>query len=185
MSSRSPRISQSLVEFLTGALSARRCGRRPSNDRHARDHLPEVVLARTPNIHGMSETKYRMTFALLGLAFAAVVAGAVVFAPDGRPTRLPDAIESISPASNEIVLPQAALRIDMLSNYEIDIYVDGILIPAGEITLVAETGLHTWQPSEGRVISQWRPGRHTVQVNWTSNAAIPDVGDYRWAFDIR
>lgn len=130
----------------------------------------------------MNENKYRITFLLLGLALAAVVVFAVLWSPSGREIQLPAAVESIEPVDDAIVQRQTDLVVNMAVGYEIDLVVDGELIPRDEMMITEATGVHVWRPGPGRTLEEWSPGVHTVQVDYVRLTGTADVGTVRWVF---
>lgn len=130
----------------------------------------------------MNENKYRITFAILGLLLGAVVVFAVLGSPSGREIELPTAVESIEPANDATVLRQTDLVVNMAVGYEIDLVVDGELIPRDEMTITEATGVHVWRPGPGRTFEEWSPGIHTIQVDYTRLTGTADVGTVRWVF---
>lgn len=130
----------------------------------------------------MNQNRYRLTFALLGLALAAVVVFAVLVSPTGRVTPLPPAIDSIEPQNDAVVLRQTDLVIDMAVGYRIELVVDGELIPESELDITEATGVHVWRPGPGRTFTEWVPGIHTIQVDYERLTGSADVGTVRWVF---
>lgn len=133
----------------------------------------------------MSPNRYRLTFALLGLALAGVVVGAVILAPSGRVVELPEAIESIAPEDGATVLHQTQLEIDMKVGYAIEVFVDGIGIPIGELDFTEATGKYVLQPVPGSTIEEWQPGVHSIFIRWDRTAGLPDPGEWRWTFRVQ
>ena len=129
--------------------------------------------------------RYRLTFTLLGLALAAVVLGAIILAPSGRPTAVPEVLESYSPEDQSTVLRQTQVQIDLPVDYEIVLVVDGVTIPNAEIDRVPETGRFTWRPDETTIIPAWTPGIHTVWVRWDRVTGLPDPGEWTWIFRVQ
>lgn len=129
--------------------------------------------------------RYRITYALLGLALAAVAIGTVVFAPSGRPTEVPANVESYSPADGATVLRQIQVEIDLPTDYEITMVIDGITIPGAEIKAVPETGKFTWRPGDTTTIPEWSVGIHTVWVRWDRRSGLPDPGEWSWSFRVQ
>jgi hypothetical protein len=129
--------------------------------------------------------RYRLTFTLLGLALAAVVIGAIILAPSGRPATVPDVLESYSPEDQSTVLRQTQIQIDLPVDYAIDLVVDGVAIPDAEINTVPETGRFTWRPDETTIIPEWTPGFHTVWVRWDRVTGLPDPGEWTWTFRVQ
>ncbi|MDJ0923064.1 MAG: hypothetical protein QNJ77_00770 [Acidimicrobiia bacterium] len=129
--------------------------------------------------------RYRLTFTLLGLALAAVVIGAVVFAPSGRPDQVPEVVESYSPSNESTVLRQTEVQIDLPVDYGITLVIDGVAIPENEIIATPETGRFVWRPSDTTIIPEWSPGIHTVWVRWDRIAGLPDPGEWSWVFRVQ
>jgi hypothetical protein len=129
--------------------------------------------------------RYRITYTLLGLALAVVAIGAVVFAPSGSLTDVPEALESYSPANEATVLRQIQVEIDLPVNYEIVLVVDGVTIPGSEIDVIEETGKFTWRPSDTTIIPEWSVGLHTVWVRWDRSSGLPDPGEWIWTFRVQ
>ncbi len=129
--------------------------------------------------------RYRITYTLLGLALAIVAIGAVVFAPSGGLTEVPESLESYSPADGATVLRQIEIEIDLPINYAIVLVVDGVTIPADEINATEQTGRFTWRPSETTIIPEWSVGFHTVWVRWDRDPGLPDPGEWIWTFRVQ
>lgn len=129
--------------------------------------------------------RYRITYTLLGLALAAVAIGTVVFAPSGRPTDVPAVVESYSPTNESTVLRQIQVEIDLPVDYDIVMVVDGVTIPATEISEVPETGKFTWRPGDTTIIPEWSVGIHTVWVRWDRSRGLPDPGEWSWSFRVQ
>ena len=134
---------------------------------------------------GVSATRYRVLFLLLGMALALVVVFAVVLAPGGNGFELPPAIESVSPGNGETVLRQIDLTIDMQVGYTIDVFVDGVHIPSDEIRFSEATGRHTWVPGPTKTFPEWASGLHSVQVSYIRLGGRADAGDVRWTFRVQ
>ena len=129
--------------------------------------------------------RYRITYTLLGLALALVAIGAVIFAPTGQLTEIPETLESYSPADGATVLHQIQVEIDLPVNYEIVLVVDGVAIPSSEIASIEQTGNFTWRPTDETIIPEWTAGIHTVWVRWDRTAGLPDPGDWIWSFRVQ
>jgi hypothetical protein len=132
----------------------------------------------------VSSNGYRLVFALLGLALAAVVIWVVAVAPKGRDVALPAAVERVSPADGDTVLRQIGLVIDMQPGYAIELYVDGTLIPSGEIRSTA-TGRFEWSPGPDATFPEWTPGVHAVHLTWDRATDLPDPGELSWTFRVQ
>jgi hypothetical protein len=133
----------------------------------------------------VSSNGYRLVFALLGLALAAVVIWVVAVAPSGRDVPLPAAVERISPADGDTVLRQIGLVIDMQPGYAIELYVDGTRIPPGEIRSIAPTGRFEWSPGPEATFPEWTPGVHAVHLTWDRVNDLPDPGELSWTFRVQ
>lgn len=129
--------------------------------------------------------KYRLIYGGLTLALIAVAAIAFMFgSPEGDDIGLPDPIEAISPVPQETVLRQARIEVDMEIGYEIEIWVDDVLLPSQEIVFVDGTGVYSWGPGLDRLFVEWDRGEHRVKVRWRSVVGLPDVGEYEWTFRV-
>ena len=127
--------------------------------------------------------RYRSVFLGLGLALVAVVALGLVFGSPERPGRgRPSQIESVSPEPGETVIRQTRIEVDLPGGYAIDLSVDGFRIPTEELFFVEGTGVFSWQPGAGQVITELSPGRHEVLVRWRTLSGLPDEGEYSWTF---
>lgn len=133
----------------------------------------------------MSTTTYRTILLLLGLAFIAVVVGAVLFAPQGVPTRLDDAVETIAPGDGDLVFGDTTVVVDMDAAYRAHFVIDDIAIPDDQVTWTEPTGLHIFEPGPGKAIEGWTPGFHTVVISWDRTTGLPDPGSTRWSFRVQ
>ena len=133
----------------------------------------------------MSATRYRVIFLALGIALALVVVFAVVWAPGGQGFELPDAVESITPFDGETVLRQIDLRIDMAVGYDIELFVDGVKIPDGEITVTEATGRRVWAPGPSKTFTEWTLGTHSVGITYERISGRVDVGTLSWVFRVQ
>ena len=80
------------------------------------------------------------------------------------------------------MLRQTALEIDMEFGYEIELVIDGVPIPADQLTGSPEIGLFRWAPSSDTFVPEWSPGEHTIELSWDSTGPIPDPGTLVWTF---
>jgi hypothetical protein len=133
----------------------------------------------------MKDTTYRLVYAGLGLALAAVIGLAVVFSPNGTGSPLPDAVERIFPLPNDAVIRQTSLEIDMQVGYEIVLFVDGFRISPIEIGVQTGTNRYQWQPAPGRFLESWAPGPHEIRIEWERVTGLPDPGSYSWTFRVQ
>ena len=133
----------------------------------------------------VSQTRYRILFMVLGLALALVVVFAVVWAPGGREFELPEAVESIAPGNGDTVLRQIDLVIDMQVGYDIELFVDGRLIPPSEISHTEATGRYVWAPGPGQTFEEWSLGTHSVGITYERLSGRVDVGNLSWVFRVQ
>lgn len=126
-----------------------------------------------------------MIFLLLGVAFALVVVFAVIWAPGGREFRLPVAVESISPGNGETVLRQIELRVDMQFGYAIELFIDGVQIPADEISFTEATGRYVWVPGPAKALTEWSLGTHSIGITYERTSGRIDVGQVSWIFRVQ
>lgn len=124
------------------------------------------------------QSRFRIALAIAGVAFAALIVGVVVFLPPSREAPLPEFIDRVSPTGTIPVGDTRPVVVDIEPGYEIELFVDQLQVPTGEIE-ATPTG-YTWLPAEGRRRSSWNAGIHTVAVRWDGPAG---QGEYRWSFD--
>ena len=129
--------------------------------------------------------RYRITYTLLGLALAAVAIGAIVFAPSGTPSEVPEVLESYSPLDGANLLRQIDIEIDLPVGYEIVLVVDGVTVPESEISATSQTGQFSWRPGPTTVLPDWTVGLHTVWVRWDRINGLPDPGEWIWSFRVQ
>lgn len=130
--------------------------------------------------------RYRLVYAALGAALAALVAVVVASAPTGEDAALPEPLESIFPEAGDTVVRQTAIEVRLPVGYTLDLYVDGRRVPPGEIASTAATGAWVWQPGPGRSVEVWEGGEHTARAVWTrERGGRPDPGEYEWTFRVQ
>ena len=133
----------------------------------------------------MSQTRYRIVLSILGLLFGLLVVGAVILAPSGDVTDLPEALERFSPADGAIVQRQTALEVDLRAGYSLELVIDGLLIPGEDIDYTEATGKYVFRPGPDKVIAEWLPGFHIVEISFDRITGLPDPGMIRWSFRIQ
>ena len=132
----------------------------------------------------MSDAKYRLLFAALGLAFLGVVAIGFLFgSPESDQPPLPAVLEEISPIPSAQVPLQTPISVDVPVGYRIEFIVDNFRIPESEVRFVEGTGVFEFSPSQSSLID-WGPGPHTITVTWRRIGGLPDVGSYTWTFRV-
>lgn len=130
----------------------------------------------------VSPTRYRVILSILGLLLAGLVIGAVILAPSGDVTSLPSGLVDFSPSDGAIVQRQTALTIELEPGYSLVLEVDGILVPEENMEITAATGKHVFRPEAGKVITEWVPGFHIVEIEFDRTRGLPDPGALRWSF---
>lgn len=129
---------------------------------------------------------YRWIYFGLASLAVGVVAITALIATDGDVTMLPEPVEAVFPLPGDAVVMQTFVEIDMAVGYEVDIYVDGFLVPENEVTFIEGTGVHRWSPSPTSLyLASWTPGEHTVRVVWDTVAGLPDRGEFAWTFRVQ
>ena len=130
----------------------------------------------------MTATRYRVILSILGLLLGALVVGAVILAPSGDVTQLPDPVERYSPADGAIVQRQTAVEIYLAPGYELTLEVDGLPIPLSEMDVTEQTGRYIFRPEPWKSIPEWLPGFHVVEIAFDRTSGLPDPGKLRWSF---
>ncbi len=133
----------------------------------------------------MNTTGYRVTYALLGIALAAIIGGSIFLIPAGNPEQLPDAVERYAPGDGDLAINPVKVMIDLKPNYEARFVIDGVPIPQDQVNSIFETGRHEFEPGEGKVIERWTPGEHTVVVSWLGGTRSTDAGSLVWTFRVQ
>jgi hypothetical protein len=130
----------------------------------------------------VTATRYRVILSILGLLLALLAVGAVILAPSGDVTQLPEAVDRYSPADGAIVQRQTALEIHLAPGYELTLEVDGVLIPPTEMDVTEQTGRYVFRPEPWKSIPEWVPGFHVVEITFDRTSGLPDPGSLRWSF---
>ena len=133
----------------------------------------------------MTTTGYRIVYAILGVLFAAVVAGSIFLIPSGEGDGLPDAVESFSPGEGDLAIQPVRVVLDLLPGYEATFVIDGLPIPQDQIDAIPETGRYQFDPGPGKVIERWTPGDHTVVATYVGGANDTDLGTVVWTFRVQ
>lgn len=136
-------------------------------------------------MRAVDQTKYRLIYTGLILAFIAVVALGLAFgSPPARDVGLPEPLEAVSPVPGETVIRQSRVEVDLPAGYQVEIFVDGVRVPDQEIVHVEATGVFSWEPGPGKLFPRWTPGEHTVRVTWDTASGVPDPGEFEWSFRV-
>lgn len=132
----------------------------------------------------MDAASYRRIMIGLLVALVSIVAIVIVLNPSGDEPVLPEPLEEVFPLPGDTVVQQTVVSIDLPVGYDIELEIDGILIPAAEIGSVPATGRWSWGPGPARLWASWTPGEHTVTVRWDRTSGRPDPGAFTWTFRV-
>ena len=133
----------------------------------------------------MSRTTYRVILLLLGLAFMAVVVGAVLFAPNGSGGGYPATLERVDPVDGSLVFGQPRIVVDLEPGFRAALIVDDTPIPDEQVIWTEATGLHVFEPGPGKAVESWDPGFHVVTAQWDRVSGLPDPGMFTWSFRVQ
>jgi hypothetical protein len=133
----------------------------------------------------MSRTAYRVILLLLGLAFIAVVVGAVLFAPSGSGGGLEPPVERVEPADGSLMFGEPRVILDLEVGYLAHLTIDDIAIPDEQVIWTEATGLHVFEPGAGKAIEDWTPGFHVISAVWDRVSGLPGPGSFVWSFRIQ
>lgn len=133
----------------------------------------------------MTTTRYRIILLLLGIGFTAVVLGAVLLAPEGSPSVLPDAVNRIDPGDGELRFGRPSVVLDLEPGYRASLVIDGVGVPDEQVVWTESTGLHVFNPGPGKAIESWSPGFHLVEAAWDGPSGRPDPGNLTWTFRVQ
>jgi hypothetical protein len=132
----------------------------------------------------MTTTGYRIVYAMLGVALAVVIGGAILLVPGGEPQELPQAVEKYAPQDGDLVTQPIKVVLDLTANYAASFVIDGILIPEEDVDSIVATGRHQFEPAPGKAIERWTPGEHTVVATWMGGPGSLDSGTVVWTFRV-
>ena len=121
------------------------------------------------------------------LTAAALAVGVVVFisgfmsASTGRPEGLPPAIVSFSPGPGDRVVRQVAINVELQPIYTGTLVIDGQeVVPKYS---KSQLNILTFQAGEGTEITEFRPGIHSVRLEfWRQTATRDSAQTYFWEF---
>jgi hypothetical protein len=122
-------------------------------------------------------------------------------------TKLPDAIESISPVPDAVQVPaQTEVVVDMEAGYEGTLQIDGVEFETVDISQLVDGNVETgaqvdvptgvvvydpgnatlrFTPAEGTAIERFGPGNHDVRVTyWPIETGPGRARDYIWTFHV-
>jgi len=128
---------------------------------------------------------YRQFIASSIVLLITLVAFVWLLNPSGEAVSLPSPIESVFPLPGDTVVLQTAIEVDLPIGYELELEVDGVIIPRVEIGHTAATGRFIWQPGPAKLFEAWEGGDHSITIRWNRTAGGgPDQGTYSWRFRV-
>ena len=131
----------------------------------------------------MNKNTYRFILFMLAILLILIISLGINFSSSrDTVTKLPDVLESLSPMPGAQIPKQTVLEIDLPVGYTIELFIDGYRISSNEIEFIEGTGVYRWKPGPGRSFESWRPGKHTVRINWDTTVGLPDIGEFIWVF---
>lgn len=150
--------------------------------------------------------RWQVVLATLGLAagLAMIVVGFDSGLTGREASRLPDAIEAISPADGQRVLRQSQVIVDFTEGWEATLEIDGVVLPVTRLdeltgdgatprpgaqvelppTAVYDPGNFTisFLPQDGAPIAEFTQGEHTAIVRYWRTDGSTKVRSYTWTF---
>lgn len=135
----------------------------------------------------------RVVRAVVIAAIALIVANLIIVAivetrtgTESQTNVLPQDVTSISPVPGSTVRPQDTISVDLRDGLIGDLYIDGRVIPVDQTTQVPALGVISFRPGPGKEITQFSPGRHSVEIRWRALRAPVDMvdGSYSWEFGV-
>lgn len=143
----------------------------------------------------MRSSSYRFIYLGLGAALIAIVLLGIAFgSPDSGGGERPEVLEQIYPEPGSRVTGLDPLEVDVPPEYVVSFWIDfrgtgsseanWVRVPESEITVVAATGVHSWQPGPDRTFERWPVGNQRVRVEWDTTVGLADAGRYDWSFRV-
>ena len=143
----------------------------------------------------MTKQQYRLIYGLLGTALFIVILLGIAFGSPGESgPGLPDAIESVYPATNTQETQFAKMEVDVPIGYAAVLWIDfrgnsdgspnWFRVPDSEITHVVATGVYEWRPGPYKLLESWIPGNQRLKVTYETTTGLPDTGEYEWNFRV-
>ena len=154
----------------------------------------------------MLTARWQVALATLGLAagLAMILVGFGAGLTGRDASRLPDAIEGISPADGQRVLRQSQVIVDFAEGWDATLQIDGIELPVTRLdeltsdgaapkpgaqvelppTAVYDPGNFTisFLPQDGAPIEEFAQGEHTATVRYWRIDGSSKVRSYTWTF---
>jgi hypothetical protein len=94
-------------------------------------------------------------------------------------------VELEAPAPDSSVLSQAQLLIDLTTEYDASLVVNGVLIPDDQLQKRRELNQVSFVPGAGKVIEKFAAGRNCVEADiFRIDGVEEDVPPARWCFNV-
>lgn len=119
------------------------------------------------------------------LLLVAAFGVASLFSSEGESDGSPEAqvIEALIPEDQDKVLQQGDVGIDLLSGWDAELAINGVVIPDQQLERIDELGRITFRPGEGKVIEAHQAGQNCATATYWQKATGPDVSFTRsWCF---
>lgn len=125
---------------------------------------------------------------IMAAAVAAAIGGLVYVATAPRTsdvTKLPPAVEGVSPQSGDLDLRQATIAADLAPGLTGYLLFDGVEIPEDDLQHVDALNQVILKPGVDSDYRQLSPGRHCVTVVYRKFGEPREASDsYRWCFTL-
>jgi hypothetical protein len=94
-------------------------------------------------------------------------------------------VELQAPAPNSSVLSQAQLLIDLTSDYDATLVVNGVLIPTDQLQKRPELNQVLFTPGPGKVVEKFNAGPNCVDANvFRLDGTQEDIPAVHWCFTV-
>jgi len=94
-------------------------------------------------------------------------------------------IERLIPAPGLKILKQDAIGVDLAPGYEASLAIDGVPIPASQLTVIAQLGQYTLNPLVGTEYESLPTGNHCATVTyWTLIDGPAQSTSRSWCFTV-
>lgn len=138
----------------------------------------------TPRRRGAFGTGgYVVVFGGLAL-LVAVIVGVGVWASGhvGDAPALPDGIQFVLPPQGGAMMSQDRVGVQTQQSWACTLTIDGIRLPETQYSGVKELGECYFQAGPGRMIEEFAPGRHHVEVTVFPQSNPEATQSYNWFF---
>jgi len=94
-------------------------------------------------------------------------------------------VELEAPTPDSSVLSQAQLLIDLTTNYDASLVINGVTIPDDQLQKRPELNQVIFNPAPGKVVEKFPAGRNCVEADiFRIDGAQEDVPPARWCFNV-